>query len=455
MLGSLIPLIMYGWIPVTIYLFIRFPPQRAVIISFLVATLFLPQIQLTLPGNIQLNKITVTCIGVLLATLIYEPGRLSSFTPGWLDLPAIVYSIWMIPSQITNGLSPISPTINHVLSLGVPYFLGRIYLNDLAGLRQLAMGFVMGGLVYAPLCLWESRMGPNLHAQIYGFSPRTDFLQAIRLGGFRPTVFMEHGLAVGMWMMAAALAGVWLWQIKAFKQIWNIPANWVAGLLVLTHVLCRSTGAYIYMVLGLGIFFTSKWFRTALPLLILIVYVSGYIYLGATGTLYTIPQVDQFMNSATDERSGSYAFRLRNEKILSEKARERVIFGWGGSGGNTVKNAAGQTITTTDSLWIIAYGVNGAVGLAGFAGLFLLPAWSFFWFRYPASNWFNPKVAPVVPLAVILPLYMLDCSLNAFSNPMFVLASGGISGLLLKAPEPTQAKRERVSAAKRPVPQRR
>jgi hypothetical protein len=43
--------------------------------------------------------------------------------------------------------------------------------------------------------------------------------QTMRFGGWRPTVFMEHGLMVGMWMSMAAMIGLWLWWTGTLKRV--------------------------------------------------------------------------------------------------------------------------------------------------------------------------------------------------------------------------------------------
>ena len=446
-MSPLVPLLMYGWIPVILYLFQRFPAQRAIVLVFITATLFLPEITYTFPVISVFDKTTASSYGVLLATLIYYPERFNSFKPGWIDLPMLIWCLCIIPSQITNDLSPISPTIVHIVTWGVPYFLGRIYLSNLAGVRQLAIGIFVGGLIYVPLCLLELRLSPNLHLWVYGFAARGDFSQTIRFGGYRPTVFMQHGLWVGMWMMAAALIGLWLWRSGVIKKIWNIPVSWLALALLITFALVKSTGAYIYLALGIAALFIGKQFRTAILLFLVVVAISSYLYMGATGDLYTEPHVMSFVAGAEDDRSGSLAFRIKNEEILSEKARQKPIFGWGGSGGNRVSDASGNDVAVTDSLWIIVFGQQGLIGLISFTSSMLLPAVSLFVHRYPARTWSNPKVAPAAALAVVLVMYMVDSSLNAMISGVFPLACGGISGLVQKAPETKNVKSD-ISTAR-------
>ncbi len=452
-----VSLVMFGWIPVVLYLFSRFPAQRAIVVSFVTGFLFLPQL-FKFPiaqGIPAYDKVSATSYCVLLATLLFDAGRFSSFKPGWLDLPMLIWCLCPIATQMSNGLSPISPTTGQIVTWGIPYFLGRIYLNDLAGLRQLAIGIFAGGLSYIPLCLIELRIAPTLHLKLYGFHARSDFSQTIRYGGYRPTVFLEHGLWVGVWMMAATLIGIWLWRAKVIKQLRGIPIGRLAIVLVITFVLVKSTGAYIYLALGVVILFIAGWLRTSLPVLLLVMGISFYLYLGATGTLYTIPQVVSFVSSANDDRSGSVVFRLINEEALSQKARQRMLFGWGDSGGNRVYDESGRDITITDSLWIIAFGSQGLVGLISFTASLFVPSFGFCFSRYPPSTWSNPKVAPVAALSLVLILYMLDSVLNAMVCPVFMLASGGISGLVMKEPETNKVTSVRSSVARRSLVQQR
>ncbi|MEO1671308.1 MAG: O-antigen ligase domain-containing protein, partial [Cyanobacteria bacterium J06631_2] len=55
---------------------------------------------------------------------------------------------------------------------------------------------------------------------------------------------------------------------------------------------------------------------------------------------------------------------------------------------------------------------------------------SFIWY-FPAKTWSNTEVASAAALVVIISLYMLDCLLNNQPNPIFTLATGSISGLVV------------------------
>ncbi|MBW4547524.1 MAG: O-antigen ligase domain-containing protein [Symplocastrum torsivum CPER-KK1] len=451
------------WIPAVLYIFMRFPPQRAVIVSFIVAWLYLPVVNIALPGIPDLSKMSATCYGVLLATLLFDAGRITSFKPGWLDLPMLIWCFCPFASSMANGLGAydgFSAALDQTVTWGVPYFLGRIYLNNLAGVRQLAVGVFVGGLSYVPFCLIESRLSPQMHQWVYGYHASVDFTQAYRLGGYRPTVFMNHGLAVGAWMMAATLAGIWLWKTGTIKQLWDIPMNWLVITLLITFVLCRSTGAYALLVIGLVLIFLSNWLRTALPVLLVLLSMCIYLYINSMTETYFTDQLVTVMSKVfPEDRVSSAEFRFNNEEILADKARQSLVFGWGGYGRNRVyeRNWAGELvdITVTDSLWIIAFGVNGIVGLSSLTASMLLPVASLFVLRYPASTWSHRKIAPVAVLALVLALYMLDCILNAMINPIFALTSGGISGLVLSDTATNQVTRKRSSVSRRSLAQQR
>ena len=71
-MNFIVYLVMFGWIPLVLYLFSQLPVQRALVISFIGAWLFLPQASFPLVGLPDLTKMSVTCYGILLATFIFD-----------------------------------------------------------------------------------------------------------------------------------------------------------------------------------------------------------------------------------------------------------------------------------------------------------------------------------------------------------------------------------------------
>src|SRR6185312_15668865 len=90
--------------------------------------------------------------------------------------------------------------ISQAITILIPCVLGRALIRSRKDLVDVMTILVAAGLVYSIPILWELRMSPMLHMNVYGFMPRTDWLQNMRQGGWRPTVFMGHGLVIGFFM---------------------------------------------------------------------------------------------------------------------------------------------------------------------------------------------------------------------------------------------------------------
>jgi hypothetical protein len=450
-----VPLVMLLWFPFVLYLFMSLPGQRAIVLSFVVAWLFLPEASLILPGIPNYTKMSATCYGIFLATFIFNAQKLQFFRFSWVDIPIILYCISPFFSSLTNGLGPydaITSTVDQTVTWGFPYFLGRIYLNTLNGMRLLALAVFVGGLAYIPLCLFEVRFSPQLHAIIYGSHAFPDFGQAMRFDGFRPTVLMRHGLAVGGWMMAATLTGIGLWKTKVLTKIRGIPMKFLVPVMLVGFTLLKSTGAYMLLVIGLVVLGAAWYFRTAVIALALIISMSVYLYQNALTESYVTDQIVTSLESfMPEERMASLEFRFNNEELLADKARQRLIFGWGGWGRNRIVDEQGNDVAVTDSLWIIVFGINGLFGLTAIFGAFFLPVFAFIR-RYPAKLWSHPQVAPAAIMATILLLYMLDCILNAMTNPVFSVMCGGIAGVAVNQAQTRLAPVSRTGELLPPAP---
>ncbi len=449
-MNILVFIAMFGWIPVVIFLFNKFPAQQAVIIGFVVAWLFLPQAKFPLSGLPDYTKVSATCYGVLLASLIYDSSRLGRFRLSLLDIPMLVWCICPLFSSLSNGLGlydGLSSALSHIMLWGIPYFLGRLYFNNISGLRNLAFSIFLGGLIYVPLCLFEVRLSPQLHRIVYGYHPHS-FSQTMRLGGFRPVIFMQHGLEVGMWMMAASLIGIWLWKTNCIQQIYGVPVRWLVFILLITFILLKSTGAYLLLFLGVGILLIAWQFNTSITILLIIASMIFYLEQN-TITSYHVAErvVSPLERIFPPERIQSLQFRVDNELLLKEKAQEKIFLGWGGWNRNRVYEYNWQDelvdVSTTDSLWIIAFGVNGLVGLVSLFSALFLPIISFVR-AYPSHTWSRTTVAPIAALVVVLTLYALDCLLNSMINPIFILALGGVTGLVIEPQPLTKLRKNKI-----------
>src|SRR5262245_19095250 len=83
----------------------------------------------------------------------------------------------------------------------LPFLLGRQILHSSADTHEVLQVLVVAGLFYSLAILFEIRMSPQLYTWIYGYFPHS-FAQQMRDGGFRPVVFIGHGLVVAFFAMA-------------------------------------------------------------------------------------------------------------------------------------------------------------------------------------------------------------------------------------------------------------
>jgi hypothetical protein len=423
-------LVMVAWIPLVQVLFMLMPARRAVIGAYLGAWLFLPVVQYPLPMLPDFTKMFATSLGVMLAVCMFDPGRFKGLRVRLYDAPMVAWCIAPFFSSVTNGLGAYdgaSAVLDQVINWGLPYLVGRLYFTDLRSLRDLAVGVVIGGLIYVPLCLLEDRLSPQLHRWVYGYHAHS-FLQTKRFWGWRPTVFMQHGLMVATWMMASALVAGWLWRQQVVKRVWGVPMLWACLALGVGVIIVKSVNAWFEFSLGVACLASIKWMRTPLLVGCIVIGVPGYMALRTVGGWDGSQLVAAAEATVGHERAASLQTRLSNEDILAEKALQKPLFGWGRWGRNRVYDENGNDISITDGLWVLALGQAGLLGLASLTGVFLAPALNV---RRVGGKrgWRDPVFAAPIVLALLLVLYMMDNLLNAMVNPIFTLIAGGLTGL--------------------------
>lgn len=422
------------WFPIVLLLFKVLPARTVVIISFIFALQFLPVTDIRVPFFPNYGKTSSTCYAVVAGIILFDFNRLKAFRLSWFDAPVIIRCVSPIFSSLNNDLGwydGIVAALHPAMTFGVPYLIGRLYLGTLSGLKELAIAIFLAGLSYVPLCIYESRMSPQLHRMLYGFHPHADFGQAIRYGGYRPMVFMNHGLMLSLWVMVAAIVGFWLWRTGVVKKVFHIPAGWLVGLLMITVINNRSTGVWGLFVLGILLLLWAKWFRNAVIQQALIVFIVIYLVLSATHSFPTDAIVSIVSDVINPERAQSLEFRFDMEAPLVEKAFEKFWFGWGGWGRNRVYDIYGEDLSVTDSMWIITFGTTGIIGLASLMTALLFPTILFIW-HFPPKTWTHKQIAPAAVLTLCLNLYVFDALLNGFYNPVYTLICGGLTGLAIK-----------------------
>lgn len=369
-------------LPFTLFLFAGKRPGRAAALAAFGVVLFAPEIAyFKLPSLPQFTKENIPYFCILLGALMQAPrlilrGRFG-FGPEVLAFVSLVGTIFtangnkdvlVYGSYITTVLPGMSLKdglamgISDVFNLGVPFFVGRALFKTSKDLEDLVRVIVGYGVFYCIFIAIELRLSPQMHPWVYGYAGHQDFLQVLRWGGYRPVVFMTHGLALALMMLHVTVLATALAKVKI--SVWKVlkPKTLAAALFVVL-ILCKSTGAILYGLMVVPLVWIGR-IKTQLRFATVV---------GALALLYPALQAAdlvpiQSMLAAAEfispARAESLNFRFENEEVLLEKARERVLFGWGSYGRNSLYDAEmGKRISVTDGHWIILLGTRGVVGL--------------------------------------------------------------------------------------------
>lgn len=425
----LAPAALVGWVFVSVALFTRLAPRRALLVCFIGGWLFLPITTFRLPGPLpDLNKLTVICAGALLGILFFDRAALLRFRPAWFDAPMAVWVLSPFMSSLANGLGVydgLSAVLQKLLAWGIPYWLGRIYFFRVPALRELALAIFVGGLLYAPLCWFEIVVGPYIHLYFYGTLVGS-LGDSLRFGGWRPPVLMEHGLMVALWMTTATVCGVILWFGDALTRWGRWRSAVLVIVLVITTIALKSVNAWLLLPFMVALLFVSVRMRRAWLVWGTAALVLIYLTLRASG-LWNALEFKTLAAVVLPSKTESVAFRVVNEKQIGERARMQPVWGWGRWGRAYVGLEGGLPILIPDSVWIAAFGEQGTVGLVAVLGVLFLPP-LLFSTSIPPAQWLSTGSAPVSACALVTFIFALDSMANAMLIPAFMLAAGGIVG---------------------------
>lgn len=378
------------WPILTVVLFLTMRPERAAFVSIFGGLLFLPeQTFFKLPLMPELTKQNIPYLSVLLGYTIRRPGQVWRLPrERWVTLFTMVLVLSGIGIALTNpdpmivgrwkknfipGLGikdGMYIAIGDLFNVGVPFFLGNAVVRTRDDLEDLLRFIVKMGLIYSPFALLEMRLSPQLHNWVYGFYQH-EFAQSMRFGGYRPTIFMTHGLAVGLFFCVTVLCAAAL-RRRTTRRIYGLTPTWSLIYLGLILVACKSTGAFLYafVAVPLLLFLRPRMLQRIATVLAVLVLLYPSMRGAGLFPTDTVLSVAEMFGS---EREGSVAFRFNNEDLLAKRARERPIFGWGSYGRNFVYGGDAKPSTVVDGQWIVLLGASGFVGFFAWFGLLVGP----------------------------------------------------------------------------------
>ena len=457
--GTFAYLVLAAYVPLSALAFFLMRPAKAAMFVVLVGILFLPGLVcFDAPLIPPLGKHEVATVCALLGLLAFSPRQVRRARLGrggdvflLLTVPSVAFTVFtnrdpltygplVVPGLTTHDL--LSLLVHFFLEDAVPYLVGRMVVTSSRDARTLVRTFVGLGLVYSLFMLFEIRMSPNLHQWVYGYAYFPSFVQALRWGGYRPTVFLTHGLAVGLFALAAALLAAAEGRIRRSRL--GLPTGWSTLYLVTILVLCKSTGAIIMGLVTLPVVaFASprRQIRVAVLLAALCIAYPGVKLAG----LFPDRAISEFASShLAAERGGSLQYRFDMDKLLVDHARERLWFGWGTSGRNLVFDDTGSDTVVTDGHWIIALTGGGLLRLACSFGLLLFPvmraARVLRRVREPSDRFL------LAGLAVVLACYVFDLLPNAVANPIPLFLAGAVARLNLELSRPEMTEPQGVGS---------
>lgn len=377
------------WPVVCIIFFQNWSIAKATAASLLGGYLLLPEgINFDLPLLPAFGKGTIPALSVLFLVWIASnnPSRSKEMLPGWLpkDRLVLIFLAMVIlgafGTALTNG-NPIrianvrieamgvydgfSLSLSFAMSL-IPFVVARKVLASPEAQMQMIKVLIWAVAAYSLLALWEVRMSPQLNRTVYGFFPHS-WGQHVRNGGFRPLVFLGHGLKLGIVLAMAAVAAISIARAAkeaSQRKLYLALFCW----LFVTIFFSKVLGALVITTLLAGIVFFAPRSIQRIALISIAIMVVSFPILRNVG-LVPVDGLVQLAQNASPERAQSLEFRFENEDILLDRAREKPVFGWGGWGRNRVYDENGEDISVTDGRWVILFGQGGWTRYVGEMGL--------------------------------------------------------------------------------------
>ncbi len=440
-----------AWFFVSVQFFKTKKIELAILLTIIGGYLALPvKVVIQLPV-VPLNKDNICCIAALIGFCIMKKQKIKVFgqTPlinffallliisPFLTALSNTESLW-IGNKAIQGLTlydGLLTSINQCIYVLVPFVLGRT-LFDHYSQQLLLFRFLVGaGLIYSLPMLLEIRISPQLHTWIYGFFPHS-FLQQFRKDGFRPVVFLGHGLLVAFFASITVLCAATLIDLK--EKIRKFKPSNTLYYLIAVLVMCKSMGALIYGVIATAsIRFTS--FNLQLLTAKIIAIISVSYPLLCILNLFPHAMILDWAYSSDAERGESLQFRFDNEIRLLNHAKEKIWFGWGSWGRNRVySQETGEDESITDGEWIITFGQFGWVGYIAQRGLLMLPV--FLTSQTLKKTKSNQEKILLVAHALLLSIISVDQIPNSSLSPMTWLIAGGLLGRieLVKSKKPLE-----------------
>lgn len=348
-----------AWILVSMLLMADRDNARGFSLAVVLGMLILPAgYDMNLPGVPDLEKDNVAGIGILLGTIVFHPHLFDRFRLSILDfLLLFVMLATIVTSYLGNfGMyDGVSRSTGFLLNFVLIVFLARIHLGTPRSLRVFLLTLFLASVAYAPLALWEFRMSPQIHTQLYGYFQHV-FQQHFRGGFWRPIICFSHALALGRFFAFTAFLGA----LPLRHDLIRIFGGW-GGLLFLAPLLglalSQSLGPYFMFVLlcvGYAAVRRQPWTAYVLPVAAFVW--AAFVFMGFKPGYEVVENVETF----EPQRAQSLNYRLEALQEYRSVVLFRPWFGYGGWGQGRIEGRA------TDSQLLIQLIRGGFVTAAAY-----------------------------------------------------------------------------------------
>jgi len=394
--------------------------------------------EIDLPMIPGMGKHTIPVVAALIGCLfikkkpisyVKELGKLKYLVILLIITPFITATLnsdaLLIGGRYLKGLTyydGLSATINQFLII-TPFFIGRQFFKTYEHQLLMFKLLVVAGLLYSIPMLFEVRMSPQLHSWFYGYFPH-EFAQQRRAGGFRPVVFMGHGLWVAFFTAVVLAASVALWNSRV--RIFSFKPKLTSFYLLAVLVLCKSIASLAYGVFAF-VLLKNTTIKTQHKLAVALVCLAMLYPFMSILKVFPHQTILSVATSISPDRAQSLQFRFDNEEILLNKARERIFFGWGSWGRNRVfDDETGKDLSVTDGGWIITFGQFGVFGFIAEFGLLAVTVFR----AQKAAKYLklNPEKNLLAAHALLVSIIMIDQLPNASLAPWLWLIAGVLLG---------------------------
>lgn len=404
LVGGLLGVVLFRWLS----------PATAVVVVLLGGFLLLPPNATgsSLGGVFAWDKRVVSSLAILAGSLLFHRRAIARWPFAWLDLPMGLFLLWPLFSWLAHGgANPETAAAQlwrQAMWWGVPYWAGRTLLRSPADAPRILLLTLAAGVAYAPLAWLESLIGLErfFTYQLFGFEPP---INAERLGGIRPRVFLSGGLELCLFYALVTTCGLWLVRHPDACGVSRRRSVPLTALATISLVGFRGVGGYLAAAYAIPALLTRRP-RPSVVILATMMLLPA-LYVTARGTnLLAEPQARKIGEPLGDRITGSFGARVRQETEALTSVREHAP--WVGLGPT-------QYYYWADGRWVMVTKEFGFAGLAvWWLAMFAIPATACLtriWQSDPKqpADWL-----PQAGLLVLVAVYQADCLINHPLTPL-------------------------------------